>query len=78
MEICGCHSVIAVENPPHSSFEKEEVLRKKWPDYERAVADMIDRTSSDIAPWNVIASNDKPWARVETLKRLVETIESAL
>ncbi len=66
---------------PHKQFkitDEDWRNRKKWPDYERAVADMIDRTSSDIAPWNVIASNDKPWARVETLKRLVETIESAL
>ena len=52
--------------------------RKKWPAYELAVADMIDHTSTDIAQWNVIASNDKPWARVETLKRLVETIEQQL
>ena len=52
--------------------------RKKWSAYERAVADMIERTSTDIAPWHIVASNDKPWARVETLKRLVETIEDAL
>lgn len=52
--------------------------RKKWPAYELAVADMIDHTSTDIAKWNVIASNDKPWARVETLRCLVETIEAQL
>ena len=52
--------------------------RKKWLTYERAVADMIDHTSTDIAQWHLIASNDKPWARVETLKRLVETIEEQL
>ena len=52
--------------------------RKKWLTYERAVADMIDHTSTDIAPWHLIASNDKPWARVETLERLVETIEGQL
>ena len=66
---------------PHKQFkitDEDWRNRKKWPDYERAVADMIDRTSSDLAPWQVIASNDKPWARVETLKRLVETIENSL
>ena len=52
--------------------------RKKWPEYERAVLDMIDRTSSKMAPWQLIASNDKRWARVETLERLVETIEREL
>lgn len=66
---------------PHKQFkitEEDWRNRKKWPAYERAVADMIDRTSTDIAKWNVIASDDKPWARVETLKRLVETIEEKL
>jgi polyphosphate:AMP phosphotransferase len=66
---------------PHKQFkitDEDWRNRKKWPLYERAVADMIDRTSTRIAPWNVIASNDKPWARVEALKRLVETLEGAL
>ena len=66
---------------PHKQFkitDEDWRNRKKWPAYERAVVDMIDHTSSDTAPWNLIASNDKAWARVETLKRLVETIESAL
>ncbi|MGZ5040515.1 MAG: polyphosphate:AMP phosphotransferase [Usitatibacter sp.] len=52
--------------------------RKKWPEYERAVNDMIDRTSSDLAPWNVIASDDKLFSRIETLERLCERVESAL
>ncbi len=66
---------------PHKQFkitDEDWRNRKKWPDYERAVADMIDRTSTDIAPWHVVASNDKPWSRVEALQRLVETIEKAL
>ncbi len=52
--------------------------RKKWPQYERAVNDMIDRTSTDAAPWNVIASADKLFSRIETLERLCERIEAAL
>ena len=52
--------------------------RKRWPQYERAVNDMIDRTSSDLAPWNVIASDDKLFARIEALERLCERIESGL
>jgi polyphosphate:AMP phosphotransferase len=52
--------------------------RKKWPQYERAVGDMIDRTSTDIAPWSIIASNEKPFSRIETLERLCERIESQL
>ena len=52
--------------------------RKKWPQYERAVNDMIERTSTDPAPWNVIASDDKLFARVEALERLCDRIESQL
>ena len=52
--------------------------RKKWPAYERAVNDMIDRTSTDHAPWNVIASDDKLFSRIETLEKLCERIESKL
>ena len=52
--------------------------RKKWPAYERAVGDMIERTSTDPAPWNVIASDDKLFARIETLERLCERLDAAL
>ena len=66
---------------PHKQFKitaEDWRNRKNWPAYERAVADMIDHTSTDVAPWHIIASNDKPWARVEALKRLVETLEHRL
>jgi AMP-polyphosphate phosphotransferase len=52
--------------------------RKKWPAYERAVNDMIERTSTEPAPWSVIASDDKLFARIETLERLCDRIEDAL
>jgi AMP-polyphosphate phosphotransferase len=52
--------------------------RKKWPAYERAVADMIGRTSTDHAPWNVVASDDKLFSRIEVLEKLCERLEAAL
>ncbi|HEY4999647.1 MAG TPA: polyphosphate:AMP phosphotransferase [Usitatibacter sp.] len=52
--------------------------RKNWPAYERAVNNMIDRTSTDHSPWNVIASDDKLFSRIETLERLCESVESQL
>ncbi|MCY7387385.1 MAG: polyphosphate:AMP phosphotransferase [Burkholderiales bacterium] len=66
---------------PHKQFkitDEDWRNRKRWPAYERAVVDMIARTSTNQAPWHLIATNDKPWARVETLKKLVETIEAQL
>lgn len=52
--------------------------RDKWPLYEQAVCDMVDRTSTDIAPWHLIAANDKNHARITVLRTLCERIESAL
>ena len=44
----------------------------------RAVCDMIERTSTEHAPWVLIPSNNKYHARIEVLKMLCERIESAL
>jgi len=52
--------------------------RKKWPAYERAVNDMVERTSTDPAPWNVIASDDKLFSRIEAIERLRDAMKAAL
>ena len=39
---------------------------------------MIDRTSTQQAPWHVVASDDKLWARIEVLQTLCERVEAAL
>jgi polyphosphate:AMP phosphotransferase len=52
--------------------------RKKWADYERAVCDMVERTSAGTARWNVIPANDKLFARIEMLRTLCEQVERAL
>ena len=52
--------------------------RKKWPQYQQAVSDMIERTSTEIAPWKLVAGNDKLFARVEVLKTLVKRLETSL
>jgi polyphosphate:AMP phosphotransferase len=52
--------------------------RKKWLAYERAVCDMVDRTSTDVAPWHLIEANDKKWARVRVLETIGDAIENAL
>jgi polyphosphate:AMP phosphotransferase len=49
--------------------------RKKWPKYELAVNDMVERTSTEAAPWNIVASDDKLFSRIEVLKKLVRRIE---
>jgi len=52
--------------------------RQKWAEYEMAVHDMVERTSTSIAPWTLVEGNDKLFARVKVIKTLVERLESAL
>ena len=52
--------------------------RKKWSEYEQAVCDMIDRTSTEIAPWTVVEAEDKYFARVKILRTVVERMEQNL
>jgi polyphosphate:AMP phosphotransferase len=52
--------------------------RKKWKAYERAVCDMVDRTSTDVAPWHLVEANDKLYARIKVMRTLCERIEAAL
>jgi AMP-polyphosphate phosphotransferase len=52
--------------------------RDKWPAYERAVCDMVDRTGTDVAPWNLIEANDKRWARVKVVQTVADAIERAM
>jgi polyphosphate:AMP phosphotransferase len=52
--------------------------RKKWEAYERAVCDMVDRTSAAVAPWTLVEANDKLHARIKVLKTICERLESAL
>ena len=52
--------------------------REKWPAYERAICDMIDRTSTDRAPWILVEAEDKYYARIKVLKSLCKQLEKAL
>jgi polyphosphate:AMP phosphotransferase len=49
--------------------------RANWDQYEVAICDMVERTSTEIAPWTLIEANDKRYARVKILKTICERIE---
>lgn len=51
--------------------------RRKWKAYETAVCDMVAHTSTEIAPWTLVPSNDVEYARIMVLKTLCEHIEAA-
>ena len=52
--------------------------RRKWDAYERAVCDMVDRTSSSYAQWTLVEANNKYHARIKVLKTLCGALEDAL
>ena len=51
--------------------------REKWPQYEVAVDEMLQKTSTKNAPWYIIESNDKKYARIRTLKIIIKALEKA-
>ncbi|MCA1559834.1 MAG: polyphosphate:AMP phosphotransferase [Acidobacteria bacterium] len=52
--------------------------RAKWADYERAVNDMVERTSTRVAPWTLVEGNDKYFARLKVLKTACSSIRTAI
>jgi len=52
--------------------------REKWPLYEEAVEEMLLKTSTKTAPWHLVEGNDKYWARVKTLGKLVDVLSLEL
>jgi polyphosphate:AMP phosphotransferase len=58
--------------------EEDYRNRDKWEAYGTAVNDMVDRTSTAIAPWTLVEANDKYHARIKVLKTLVKAVEDSL
>jgi polyphosphate kinase 2 (PPK2 family) len=52
--------------------------RRKWNEYEQAVCDMVERTSTEISPWTLVEAEDKQFARVKVLRTIVERVEAVL
>nr|WP_071395394.1 UDP-galactose-lipid carrier transferase [Bacillus tuaregi] len=52
--------------------------REKWDLYLEAAEEMFAKTDTEYAPWYIIPSNNKRYARLETLNNIVQTIEKYL
>jgi polyphosphate kinase 2 (PPK2 family) len=52
--------------------------REKWDLYEEAVDEMLAKTNTTYAPWYVLESNDKKYARIKALKTVIKEIEKRL
>lgn len=69
------------EKTPYKKFkitDEDWRNRKKWDVYERAVCDMVDRTSTDYAPWTLVEANSKYFARLKVLETMCEAVEKGL
>jgi len=66
---------------PHKRWkltEDDRRNRSKWKQYDEAIAEMFDRTSTAAAPWVIVPANDKRRARITVLRGVVSALEARL
>jgi polyphosphate kinase 2 (PPK2 family) len=51
--------------------------RRKWSKYEKAIDEMLEKTSTKHAPWNVIAGERKWYARVTACQCIADALEAS-
>jgi len=71
----------ARENTPYKRYkitDEDWRNREKWDEYREAVNEMLARTSARHAPWNLIAGNDKRFARIQVLETVTKALREAL
>jgi polyphosphate kinase 2 (PPK2 family) len=39
---------------------------------------MVDRTSTELAPWTLVEADDKRFARIKILRTIVDRLDAAL
>ncbi len=69
------------KNNPHKRWklgDEDWRNREKWDAYEEAVEEMIHRTGTPNAPWVIVESNSKYYARIKVLKTVTRKLESRL
>ncbi|HTZ67362.1 MAG TPA: polyphosphate kinase, partial [Roseiarcus sp.] len=48
--------------------------RGRWKDYEKAIEDMMEKTSTRRVPWHLIPANDKPYGRLAALRLIADRL----
>jgi polyphosphate kinase 2 (PPK2 family) len=67
-----------------TGFKRFKITEEDWrnrakaPLYDRAVCDMVDKTSTEIAPWTLVEAEDKYFARLKILRTICERIEARM
>ena len=62
----------------HKITEDDWRNRAKWSQYEDAVDEMLSRTHTSHAPWIIVESNCKKFARVKVLQTVTDALDDAL
>ena len=52
--------------------------RALWNDYDLAIHDMVERTSTNYARWNLVEANDKRHARIKVLQHICTMLEQRI
>lgn len=71
----------ARKNDPYKQWkitDEDWRNRKKWDQYKLAVDEMLFRTSTSFAPWTIVKSNSKWFARIQALETVISAIEKKL
>lgn len=69
------------KNTPHKQHkltDEDFRNREKWDQYAAAINEMVERTSTNYAPWTIIEGDCKLWARIKALTTIIEAIEGQL
>lgn len=69
------------QNNPEKQWkitEEDWRNREKWDLYENAIDEMLAKTSTAFAPWHILESVDKKYARIKALEIVIDEIEKAL
>jgi polyphosphate kinase 2 (PPK2 family) len=68
-------------NDPYRAWkltEEDWRNREQRGAYESAVEEMLERTDTPVAPWHVVAAEDKKWARLEVVRTVCDALEAGL
>jgi polyphosphate kinase 2 (PPK2 family) len=52
--------------------------RLRWQDYEKAIEDMVEKTSTKHVPWHLVAANNKPFGRLAALRVIVDRLSKGV
>ena len=68
------------QNTPEKQWkitEEDWRNREKWDLYEQAIDEMLQKTNTTFAPWYILESNDKKYARLKALRIVIDAIREA-